>query len=85
MSEKTKKFIEDMWVESQKTRSKLTPELVQQQMRSQRDNADDKKLFQPHEYTTTNQIKYQCRKLAIKYELTAEEELTAELMEENTN
>ena len=30
MSEKTKKFIEDMWVESQKIRSKLTPELVQQ-------------------------------------------------------
>ena len=35
MSEKTKKLIEDMWVESQKTRSKLTPESVQQQMCSQ--------------------------------------------------
>ena len=85
MNEKTKAFIEYMWIQSQKTRSKLTPELVQQKMRSQRDNANDKKLFQPQEYATINQIKYQCRKLAAKYEVTAKEELIAELMEENTD
>ena len=85
MSEKTKKFIEDMWVESHKTRSKLTPESVQQQMRSQRDTTNDTKLFQTHEYATINQIKYQFRKLAVKYEVTAKEELIAELMEENTD
>ena len=85
MNVKTKTFIEDMWVESQKTRPKLTPELMQQKIHSQRDNAKDKKLFQPQEYATTNQIKYQFRKLAAKYEVTAKEELIAELMEENTD
>ena len=74
-----------MWVESQKTRSKLTPQLIQQKIRSQRDNANDKKLFQPQEYATINQSKYQFRKLAAKYEVTAKEELMAELMEENTD
>ena len=34
-----------MSVKSQKTRSKPTPELVQQQMRFQRGNTNDKKLF----------------------------------------
>ena len=81
MSETTKNFIEDVWVESQKTRSKLTHELVQQQIRSQRDNANDKKLFQPHEYATTNQLKYQFRKSAVKYEVTVKEEH----MEEHTD
>ena len=85
MNEKTKTFIEDMWVEPQKIRSKLTPELMQQKICSQRDNANDKKLFQPQEYATINQIKYQFRKLAAKYEVTAKEELIAEFMEENTD
>ena len=85
MSEKAKTFIEDMWVESQKKRSKITPELVQQQMRSQRDGSNGKKLFQPHEYATINQIKYRFRKLAAKYEVTAKQELIDELMEENTD
>ena len=85
MSEKAKTFIEDMWVESQKKCSKITPELVQQQMRSQRDGSNGKKLFQPHEYATINQIKYRFRKLAAKYEVTAKQELIDELMEENTD
>ena len=72
-----------MWVNSQKNRSKLTPELVQQQMRSQRDSNNDKKLFQPHEYATINQIKYRFRKLAAQHEVTAKQELIAELIEEN--
>ena len=74
-----------MSVKSQKTPSRLTPELVQQQMRFQRDNANDKKLFQPHEYATTNQLIYQFRKLAVKYEVTAKKGLVAELMEGDTD
>lgn len=81
--EKTKKFIEDKWVDSQKTLSKLTPEAIQQQIRSQRDN-NNKKLFEPHEYATINQIKYRFRKIAAKYEVIAKEELISELMEDNT-
>ena len=54
-------------------------------MRSQRDGSNDKKLFQPHEYATINQIKYRFRKLAAKYEVTAKQELIDELMKENTD
>ena len=72
-----------MWVKSQKTRSKLTPELVQQQMHSQRDNTNHRKLFQPHEYAVTNQIKYQFRKLAVEYKVAAEEDFIGELMKQN--
>ena len=85
MSEKAKSFIEDMWVESQKKRSKITPELVQPQIPSQRDGSNDKKLFQCHEYATINQIKYRFRKLAAKYEVAAKQELIDELMQENTD
>ena len=74
-----------MRVESQKICSKRTSELVQQQMPSQRDNANDKKLFQSYEYAAPNQIKYQFRKLAVEYEVAAKEEIIAELMEENTD
>jgi hypothetical protein len=83
MSEKTKTFIEDMWLNSQKSGSKLTPEQVQQQIRSQRDNSNGTKLFQPHEYATKNQIKFRFRKLGTKYGVTAKEELIAELIKEN--
>ena len=62
-----------MWVESQKTRPKLTPELVPQEMRSRRHNANDMKLFKSHKYSITNQIKYQFRKSAVEYEVTAKE------------
>ena len=82
MCEKTKKFVEDIWVDSQKTQSKLTSEAVQQQIRS-RDN-NNKKLFEPHQYVTINQIKYRFRKLAANYEVIEKEELISQLMEDNT-
>ena len=85
MSKKTKTFIEDMWVESQKKRSKITPERLQQQMRSQPDGSNDKKIFQPHEYATINLIKYRFRKLAANYEVTAKQQLIDEHMEINTD
>ena len=56
MSEKVKQFIENVWVESQITRSKITPELVQQQMHSLRNNGNDKKLFQPSNSTSMRQF-----------------------------
>lgn len=83
MSEKTKTFIDELWTNSQKTRSKLTPEQVLQQLRAQRDNNSGNKLFQPSEYATINQIKYRFRKLGVKYGVTAKQELIAELIEEN--
>ena len=43
MSEKVKQFIEDVWIESQTVRSKLTPQLAQQQMHSLWNNSNDKK------------------------------------------
>ena len=83
MSEKTKSFIDELWINSQKTRSKVTPEQVLQQLRTQRDNNSGNKLFQPGEYATINQIKYRFRKLGAKYGVTAKQELIAEIIEEN--
>jgi hypothetical protein len=83
MSEKTKTFIDELWTNSQKTRSKVTPEQVLQQTRNQRDNNSGNKLFQPSEYPTINQIKYRFRKLGVKHGVTAKQELIAELIEAN--
>lgn len=83
ISQKTKTFIEDIWTNSQKTRSKLTAEQVQQKMRTQRNDRNGNKLFEPHEYATVNQIKYQFRKLAAKYGVISKQELITEIIEEN--
>ena len=78
MSDRTKNFIKDMWLHSQNTGSKLTPEQVHQQMPTQRDNSSGHKIFQPHEYATVNQIKYHFRKLGKEYEVTNKQQLIAE-------
>ncbi|CAF4389073.1 unnamed protein product [Rotaria sp. Silwood2] len=83
MNVKTKTFIENIWLKSQETRVKLTLEQVQQQMRTQRDQSTGDKLFQPHEYATTNQIKYRFQKLGAEYGITAKQELIADLIDEN--
>jgi len=83
LSENIKRFIETIWLDSQSIRSKLTPEQVQQQIRTKRDNSTGKKLFQPSQYATINQIKYHLRKLGAKHGVTAKEKLIAELIEEN--
>lgn len=83
LTENIKAFIEDMWLDSQRTRSKLTPEQVQQQIRNERDKTTGKKLFQSTQYATLNQIKYHIRKLGTKHGITAKDKLIEELVEEN--
>ena len=83
MSDKTKNFIKGMWLHSQNTGSKLTPEQVRQQMRTQRGNSSGHKIFQPHEYATVNQIKYRFHKLGKEYEVTNKQLLIVELIQEN--
>ena len=83
MSDKVKDFIEKLWLDSQQMRSKLTPEQIQQQIRTKRD-ANGEKLFQTNEYPTLNQIKYRCRKAGQLYGDTGKQELMLELMESNT-
>ncbi|CAF3729679.1 unnamed protein product [Rotaria socialis] len=83
MSEKTINFIEDISLNSHKNGSKLTPDQVQHQIRTQRDHRKVQKLFRSQEYPTINQIKYHFRILGLKHGVTAKQELIAELFEQN--
>ena len=73
-----------MWLHSQNTGSKFTPEQVHQEMRIQRDNSSGHKIFQPHEYATVNRIKYRSRKLGKEYEVTNKQQFIGEFTQENT-
>ncbi len=55
MNDKVKNFIEEIWLESIKTNSRITPEKIQRHIRTKRDR-DGSKIFQAHEYPTKNQI-----------------------------
>lgn len=77
-----KNFIEKLWIDSQESHLKLTPQQVQQQIRAKRDQ-NGQKIFQTHEYPTLNQIKYRWRKIAQEHGITPKYELMAELMENN--
>ena len=83
MSDKTKNFIKDMWLHSQNTGSKLTPEKVHQEIPTQRDNSSGHKIFQPHECATVNQIRYRFRKLGKECEVPNKQQLIAEVIQEN--
>lgn len=78
-----KSFIEQIWTESKKARTKLTPERIHIEIRSKRDPNTDEKRFQPNQYPTVNQIRYQIRKLAKEHGVTVQDELIHELMEDN--
>ena len=82
MTDQVKNFIEKFWLNSQEKRSKLTPQQIRQRIRTTRD-ANGDRLFQTCDYPTLNQIKYRCRKICQKYDVTAKEELIAELLEIN--
>jgi hypothetical protein len=82
MGEKVKNFIEQIWRDSLSANSRVTPEKVQEQIRTQRDSGGVK-LFETHEYPTKNQIKYRFRKLHEKYGVTAKQQLIAEIIDEN--
>jgi hypothetical protein len=82
MSDNVKNFIEKLWLDSQQSRSRLTVQQMQQQIRTKRD-PNGEKLFQTHEYPTLNQIKYRSRKIAQKHGVTPKVQLLAEIMELN--
>ena len=72
-----------MWLYTQNTGSKLTPEQLQQELRTQRNNSSGHKTSQPNEYAIINRIKYRFRKLGKEYEVTNKQQLIAELIQEN--
>ena len=82
MSKKVKNFIEQAWLDSIKTNSRIIPENIQQQIRTKRDQ-NGQKFFQIDEYPTKNQIKYQFRKLNQKYDVTMKQQLIVEIIDEN--
>ena len=82
MSENVKNFIEKLWLDARKSHSKLTPQQIQQQIRTKRDE-NGEKLFQTNEYPTLSQIKYRSRKIAQKHGVTSKNELITELIEMN--
>jgi hypothetical protein len=83
VSAKVENFIENLWLNSQETQSKLTPEQIQQQIRTNRD-ANGDKLFQLPECPTLGQIKYRCRKMKKKHGINTQQELINELTQMNT-
>jgi len=84
MSEKVKNFIEELWLDSIRKNTRIPPEIIQQQIRTKRDQTG-MKCFQPHEYPTKNQIKYQFRKLNQKYDVSVKQQLIVEIIDENTD
>ena len=84
MSEKVKSFIEQLWLNSVKTNSRVVVEDIQQQIHTKRD-IEGRKCFHTNEYPTKNQIKYQCRKLSRNYNVTLSQQLIVEITEENTD
>ena len=82
MSENVRNFIEKLWLDARKLHSKLTPQQIQQQIRTKRDE-NREKLFQTNEYPTLSQIKYRSRKIAQKHGVTSKNELITELIETN--
>ena len=60
MNDKVKDFIQQLWLDSIRNDTRITPENIQQQIRTQRDS-NGSKIFQTTDYPTKNQIKYQFR------------------------
>ena len=83
MSLKVKNFLEQAWQESINTNSRIAIEYIQEQIRSMRDK-NGINLFQTHEYPTKNQIKYRLRKLNEEYGVTVKQQLTEEIIDDNT-
>ena len=82
MSKKVKNFIQQVWLDSTKTNSRIIPENIQQQIRTKRDQ-NAQKFFQIDEYSTKNQIKCQFRKLNQKYDVIMKLQLIVEIIDEN--
>ena len=82
MSEKVKNFVEQLWQEAIKTNSKIKPENIQENIRSQRDN-NGAKLFQTHEHPTKSQLQYRLRKLNDEYGITVKQQLIEDILEDN--
>lgn len=82
MSEKVKDFIEQVWRDSIKANLRVTPETIQEQIRSKRATSGIK-FFQTHEYPTKNQIKYRFRKLNEASGVTVKQQLITEIIDGN--
>ena len=74
MNENVKNFFEKLWLDSQKSYSKLTRQQIQQQIRTKRDG-NEEKLFQTNEYPMLSQAKYRSRKIAQKHGVISKNEL----------
>lgn len=82
MGEKVKDFIEQIWRDSVKANLRITPENIQEQIRSKRATSGIK-FFQTHEYPTKNQIKYRFRKLNEASGVTVKQQLIVEIINDN--
>ena len=81
MVQKVKDFIETKWLEFQANRSKVFAEAIHLEIRTLQTSSGSK-MFEPQEYPTLNQVKYQCRKLATKYEIHTKQQLIGELVQD---
>ena len=74
MAEKVKNFIDEIWHDSSKTSTRITPENILEHIRVRSDHGG-MKFIQTNEYPTKNQIKYRFRKLNQEYDVTAKQQL----------
>ena len=77
-----KNFLEQLRHDSIKTNIRITPENIQELIRRKKDN-NGIKFFQTHEYPTENQIKYCLPELNDKYGATIQQQLIAEIIDDN--
>jgi hypothetical protein len=84
MTQNVKDFLEEIWLESIKTNSRINPENIQQKIRTKRDQAG-KKFFHTNEYPSKNQINYQCRKFSEKYDISLKQQRIDEIIDEHKN
>ena len=81
MVQKVKDFIETRWLEFQENKSKVSAEAIHLEIRTLRTNSG-RKMFEPQQYLTLNQVKYQCRKSATKHEIYTKQQLIEELVQD---
>lgn len=82
LSERVKNYIEELWLESINTHSRITPEGTLKIIREKRD-PNGKKFFENHEYPSKNQIQYQLRKLNQEHDISLKQQLIDDIIDDN--
>ena len=81
MIQKVKDSIKTKRLEFRANKSKVPAESIHLEIRILRTNSGSK-MFESYEYPTLKQVRYQCRRLATKYEIHTKQQLVEELVQD---